>query len=49
MEHMGITIDPNRDALFDDLGTMRLKESYMIEEEISPQESNLEPQKAYQV
>ena len=38
MEHMGITIDPNRDALFDDLGTMRLKESYMIEEEISPQE-----------
>ena len=38
MEHMGITIDPNRDALFDDLGRLRLKESYMIESEISPQE-----------
>ena len=35
---MGITIDPNRDALFDDLGRLRLKESYMIESEISPQE-----------
>ena len=38
MEHMGITIDPNRDTLFDDLGRLRLKESYMIESEISPQE-----------
>ena len=35
---MGITIDPNRDTLFDDLGRLRLKESYMIESEISPQE-----------
>ena len=38
MEHMGITIDPNKDSLFDQLGVMRLKESYMTEEEISPQE-----------
>jgi ribonucleoside-diphosphate reductase alpha chain len=38
MEHMGITIDPNRDTLFDELGTLRLKESYMMDDEISPQE-----------
>ena len=38
MEHMGITIDPNRDKLFDELGTLRLKESYMMDDEISPQE-----------
>ena len=38
MEHMGITIDPNRDALFDQLGTTRLRESYMMDQEISPQE-----------
>ena len=38
MEHHGITVDPNRDTLFDELGTMRLRESYMLEEEISPQE-----------
>ena len=35
---MGITIDPNKDSLFDQLGVMRLKESYMTEDEISPQE-----------
>jgi len=35
---MGITIDPNRDKLFDELGTLRLKESYMMDDEISPQE-----------
>lgn len=35
---MGITIDPNRDTLFDQLGVLRLKESYMKEDEISPQE-----------
>jgi len=35
---MGITIDPNRDTLFDELGTLRLKESYMMDDEISPQE-----------
>ena len=38
MEHMGITIDPNRDQLFDQLGVLRLKESYMMDNEISPQE-----------
>lgn len=38
MEHMGIVIDPNRDLLFDELGVTRLKESYMMESEISPQE-----------
>ena len=38
MEHMGITIDQNKDSLFDQLGVMRLKESYMTEDEISPQE-----------
>ena len=38
MEHMGITIDPNRDKLFDELGTTRLRESYMMDQEISPQE-----------
>jgi ribonucleoside-diphosphate reductase alpha chain len=38
MEHMGITIDPNRDTLFDELGAIRLKESYMMDGEISPQE-----------
>ena len=35
---MGITISPNRDQLFDDLGIRRLKESYMKEDELSPQE-----------
>jgi len=38
MEHMGIQISPNRDQLFDDLGIKRLKESYMKEDELSPQE-----------
>ena len=38
MEHMGVTIDPNRDSLFDQLGTTRLRESYMKDQEISPQE-----------
>ena len=38
MEHMGITIDPNRDSLFDQLGGIRLRESYMLETEQSPQE-----------
>jgi len=38
MEHMGITIDPNRDTLLDELGALRLKESYMMDDEISPQE-----------
>jgi len=38
MQHLGIHIDPNRDSLFDDYGIKRLKESYMIDDEISPQE-----------
>lgn len=38
MEHMGILMDPNRNSLFDELGITRLKESYMMESEISPQE-----------
>ena len=35
---MGITVSPNKDQLFDDLGIRRLKESYMKEDELSPQE-----------
>jgi ribonucleoside-diphosphate reductase alpha chain len=38
MEYMGIKIDLERDKLFDELGIRRLKESYMKEEENSPQE-----------
>lgn len=34
----GITIDYSRDSLFDQLGLTRLKESYMKEDEVSPQE-----------
>ena len=34
----GITVDYSRDKLFDDLGIKRLKESYMKDEEQSPQE-----------
>jgi len=34
----GIVVDYSRDSLFDELGTKRLKESYMREEETSPQE-----------
>ena len=37
MEYLGIDIDLGRDALFDDLGIKRLKESYMTDEETSPQ------------
>jgi len=37
-EYMGIQIDYSRDNLFDKLGLARLKESYMTEEENSPQE-----------
>tara|TARA_R100001086_G_scaffold248732_2_gene186392 strand:- start:529 stop:2316 length:1788 start_codon:yes stop_codon:yes gene_type:complete len=33
-----ITISPERDDLFDELGIARLKESYMMERELSPQE-----------
>ena len=34
----GITVDYSRDSLFDDLGIKRLRESYMREDEQSPQE-----------
>ena len=37
-EYKGIQIDYDRDKLFDSLGLQRLKESYMKEEETSPQE-----------
>ena len=36
--HHGITVDLDRDQLFDTLGLQRLKESYMKDEEESPQE-----------
>ena len=36
-EYLGIKIDLERDKLFDDLGIKRLKESYMKEDEQSPQ------------
>ncbi len=35
---LGITVDYTRDKLFDDLGLKRLKESYMKDDEKSPQE-----------
>jgi len=38
MEYMGIKIDLERDKLFDELGIKRLKESYMREDETSPQQ-----------
>jgi len=34
----GITVDYSRDSLFDELGRIRLKESYMKDDEVSPQE-----------
>ena len=34
----GITVDYSRDELFDELGRIRLKESYMKDDEVSPQE-----------
>jgi len=37
-EHVGIQIDLSRDELFDKLGLSRLRESYMQEDEESPQE-----------
>ena len=36
--YLGITIDLERDRLFDDLGIKRLKESYMKDDEESPQQ-----------
>ena len=37
MEYLGINIDLDRDKLFDELGIKRLQESYMKEDETSPQ------------
>jgi ribonucleoside-diphosphate reductase alpha chain len=34
----GVVVDYSRDSLFDDLGLKRLKESYMKDNEVSPQE-----------
>ena len=36
--HLGININPAQDHLFDELGIARLKESYMMDNELSPQE-----------
>jgi len=36
-EYLGIRINLERDGLFDELGIKRLKESYMREDEVSPQ------------
>jgi ribonucleoside-diphosphate reductase alpha chain len=36
-EYLGIKIDLERDKLFDELGIKRLKESYMKDDEVSPQ------------
>ena len=37
MEYLGINIDLNKDSKFDELGIKRLKESYMRDDEESPQ------------
>jgi len=37
MEYLGINVDLERDKLFDELGIKRLQESYMKEDETSPQ------------
>lgn len=36
--YKGLVIDRSRDALFDEAGLVRLRESYMVESETSPQE-----------
>jgi len=38
MEYLGIKLEPNRDALIGEAGITRLKESYMKEDEQTPQE-----------
>ena len=35
MTHLGININPAQDHLFDELGIARLKESYMMDNELS--------------
>ena len=36
-EYLGLQIDLEKDKLFDELGVKRLRESYMREDETSPQ------------
>jgi ribonucleoside-diphosphate reductase alpha chain len=38
MKYLGLDIDLERDGLFDELGLKRLRESYMLSEETSPQQ-----------
>lgn len=38
MQHLGLEINLERDGLFDDLGLLRMKESYMTDDETSPQQ-----------
>jgi ribonucleoside-diphosphate reductase alpha chain len=47
MEYLGIKIDLERDKLFDELGIKRLKESYMREDEASPQHRFAHVSKAF--
>ena len=37
MEYLGLEIDLTRDNLFDELGLLRMRESYLKEDETSPQ------------
>ena len=37
MQYLGLEIDLTRDELFDELGQLRIKESYLRDDEISPQ------------
>jgi len=46
-QHLGITIDLERDKLFDELGLKRLRESYMRDDETSPQERFAHVSKAF--
>jgi len=46
-KYMEIDIDYSRDKLFDDLGVKRLKESYMLDNESSPQERFAHVSKAF--
>ena len=38
MQYLGLEIDLTRDSLFDELGLLRMKESYLKEDEDSPQQ-----------
>ena len=47
MEYKGINIDLDQDKLFDELGLKRLKESYMRDDETSPQQRFAHVSKAF--